>query len=323
MKPVSVIFLIVSVVLVILGLIMCSAAMLRANSTGVDLYDTEIIDGKSEAKYDFSSEEISKIQIDVNSCNVEIVYGADKDQVVVRNFSAAGYVYEIQNQALIVEDAMNVSSLEDVLIDLAQGDFHFKGFRYFLRDRELTDEQKDITIYISDKFDIKVLDVQIESGMLSVKNAMGSADYSLYVGEGDIFVSDIVTDSIFSAGVGEGSISLTDVVAGTMDLTADKGDITARLSATNVTAAVNEGSVTIYSDDDLEKFNYNLYSPLGTITLDKLTKRGTHRAINAMLTSMISVSVQDGDVKVLPRSMDPSSDVEAETDPAETTEPAA
>lgn len=300
MKPVSVIFLLVSVVLVITGIIMCSAAMLQANNTGVELYDTVIVDGRSEAVYDFSSENISKIQIDVNDCNVEIVYGASEDKVIIRNFSSAGYVYDIENKAVLVEDAMNISSLEDVLIDVAQGDFHFKGFRYFLRDRELSGEQKEITVYLSGKFDIKVVDVAVENGMISVKNGTGSTDYTLYAEKGDIYLSDTVTDSVANLETGEGNIRVMGVTASSVEMKTGKGNIDADISACTVNAESAKGNVTVISHDDLEKFNYNLYSPKGTITLGELTKQGSHRAVNAMLTNLISATAYDGNISVKP-----------------------
>ncbi len=61
MKPVSIIFLIISVILVIVGLLTCSIAMLQSKRQGVDLYDTTIENGKSEAEYDFSEDTIGKV----------------------------------------------------------------------------------------------------------------------------------------------------------------------------------------------------------------------------------------------------------------------
>ena len=151
MKPVSIIFLIVSVILVIVGLIICSVSMLQAKRQNVDLYDTKIVNGQSEAEYDFSEDIISKIQIEVGDCDVHIICGADENKVVMNNFSSAGYICEVNNRALVVEDSVNVFNIPDII---ENGKIRFKGFRYFLRDRKITAGGKSLYVYVSEKYNV-------------------------------------------------------------------------------------------------------------------------------------------------------------------------
>ena len=85
MKPVSVVFLIISVILIILGILTCSFAMMQARVQGVQLYDTKNSDGEIENIFDFSSEEIGKIEINVADADVKIICGADNNKIEIRN----------------------------------------------------------------------------------------------------------------------------------------------------------------------------------------------------------------------------------------------
>jgi len=317
MKPVSIIFLIVSVILVIVGLIICSVSMLQAKRQNVDLYDTKIVNGQSEAEYDFSEDIISKIQIEVGDCDVHIICGADENKVVMNNFSSAGYICEVNNRALVVEDSVNVFNIPDII---ENGKIRFKGFRYFLRDRKITAGGKSLYVYVSEKFDIKVIDVSVEKGDVTVKGYNNNTDYKVKIGNGRFEASDITTRSLVEASVGSGSVNLQHVSAQTVTLNVKDGSIMAVLAANEITADTEKGSVRIESEKDLSEYNFKLKATASTITLEDLIKAGTYTANDAQLTNFIHASAGGGTV-VVKSYIAPISPADTETDPSEVTEP--
>ena len=205
MKPVSWIFLIIAVILFVVGLLMCSVASLQAKRQNIDLFDTRIVNGQSESEYDFTEDVIGKIQIEVSDCDVNIICGADKNKVVMNNFSSAGYICEVENRALIIEDTVNLFDIKDII---ENGKIRFKGFRYYLRDRKITTGRKSLDVYISEKFDIKIIDISVESGDVNVAGYENNTDYIVNITKGKFSASDIVTGSQVTAAIGKGSANL-------------------------------------------------------------------------------------------------------------------
>ena len=244
MRPVSIIFLIISVILVIVGLLTCSVAMLQSKRQGVDLYDTTIVNGQSEAEYDFSNDTISKLQIEVGDCDVDIIFGSDENKVKMNNFSSAGYICEVDNRALVIEDTVNIFDITDII---ENGKFRFKGFRYFLRDRKLTAGNKSLKVYVTDKFDFKVIDVKVKNGNVNIAGYVNNTDYSISITNGNLTATDIVTESNITATVGKGKILLHRVTARSLALTTDEGDIEAVVSGKEITADAKKGNIKITS----------------------------------------------------------------------------
>ena len=327
MKPVSIIFLIVSIILVIAGLLTCSFAMLQANRQGVDLYDTKIVNGQSEAQYDYSEDSVNKIQIEVGDCDVHIVCGAEENKVVMNNFSSAGYICEVTNGALIVEDTVNIFNITDII---ENGKIRFKGFRYYLRDRKITAGSKSLTVYISDKFDIKIIDVKVSKGDVDVIGYTNNTDYKIDITTGKFTAENIVTDSKVGVQIGKGSVNLQHVSAKNLEITVNEGSIMAVVAANEITAEAKHGSVRIESEADLSKYNFVLKAPASTITLEDLIKTGNYFANDAQLSNFIHATAGYGTVViktyVAPETIEPiPDDSETVTDtaePAETTEKA-
>ena len=295
MRPVSIIFLIISVILVIVGLLTCSVAMLQSKRQGVDLYDTTIVNGQSEAEYDFSNDTISKLQIEVGDCDVDIIFGSDENKVKMNNFSSAGYICEVDNRALVIEDTVNIFDITDII---ENGKFRFKGFRYFLRDRKLTAGNKSLKIYVSEKFDLNVIDIKVKNGNVNIAGYVNKTDYTVSIENGNFVASDLLTDSTLTATVGKGVIKLNHVTARTINLTTEDGNIDAIISAKEVTADAKKGNINIESESDLSKYNFVLKAPMSTITLEELVKAGNYIANDALLTSFIHADAEAGSVKV-------------------------
>ncbi len=295
MKPVSLIFLIIAVIMVIVGMLMCSVASLQSKRQGIDLFDTKVVNGQSEAEYDFSNDVIGKIQIEVSDCDVNVICGSDKNKVVMKNFSSAGYICEVDNRALVIEDTVNIFDITDII---ENGKIRFKGFRYYLRDRKITTGRKALDVYISDKFDIKIIDIKVDGGDVNIAGYENNTDYIVAITKGKLTASDIVTASEVRATIEKGSAGLYSVTAKSVNVTVDEGNINGVLSAKEITADAKKGSVFIESMSDLSGYNFVLKAPDSTITLENLVKSGNYIANDAQLTSFIHASAGMGSVTV-------------------------
>ena len=295
MKPVSIIFLIISVILVIVGLLTCSVAMIQSKRQNIDLYDTKIENGQSESEYDFSEDVLGKIQIQVSDCDVTVICGAEDNKVVMKNFSSAGYICEVDNRSLVIEDTVNLFNISDII---ENGKIRFKGFRYFLRDRKLSAGSKSLTVYISDKFDIKILDISVVNGNVNIAGYTNNTDYVVNISNGNFTASDIVTESEIKAVVGRGTVSLQSVSARSVDILLNEGNINATVSGSEISAETKKGDINIQSMNDLSKYNFVLKAPVATITLEDLVKAGNYIANDAQLSNYIHASTDNGFIVV-------------------------
>ena len=295
MKPVSIIFLIIAVVLTVVGLLMCSIAALQAKRQGIELFDTKIVDGQSESEYDFSEDTIGKIQIKADDCDVSVICGADKNLVKMKNFPSAGYICEVDNRALVIEDTVNLFDIADII---ENGKIRIKGFRYYLRDRKITVGKKSLEVYISDKFDIKIIDITVNTGNVNIIGYENNTDYTVNITKGDFTASDIVTTSDVTVTTEQGAIDLGHVSARAVKITSGNGNIAAVLSAKEITADAKNGSVVIESEKDLSNYNFVLRAPDSTVKLEEFTKVGNYIANDAQLTSFIHANAVKGTVTV-------------------------
>ena len=295
MKPVSWIFLIVSVILIVVGVLMCSIATLQAKKQDVSLFDTETVDGEPGKVYDFSEDTINKLQVEVNDCDVNIICGAEESKAIMKNFSSAGYVCEVENRTLVIEDTVNLFDVKNII---ETGNIRFKGFRYYLRDRKVITGRKSLDVYISDKFDIKIIDITVKSGDVKITGYENNTDYTVKITKGNLVATDIVTASEVTATIGNGTATLDNITAKTVNVSLDEGNINAVLAANEITADTKKGSVNIESKINLSEYSFFLEAPDGNIMLENLVKLGMYRADDAMLKNFIHSSAGGGNITV-------------------------
>ena len=296
MKPVSIVFLIISVFLIVVGLITCSVGMVQAKAQGIQLYDTKNENDEIVNTYDFSSDDIGKIEINAGDADVRIICGADSNKIEIKNFSSTKYLCQVENKALIMQAGMNILSLTD----LAQGEIAFKGFRYYVNDffSGKTLGRKSVTVYVTDTFDIKVFDVNVGTGDVEIVDSNCDADYSVTVDSGNIDLKNIETSSeVFVKINKSGDIKLDGVIAKSVNAYASEGKFNGDVSADEIFIEAGK-DVTLACGNNLEQYNYDLESPLGKISLLGVQYDLPHKTYNPNLQNKIDICAFDGDVKI-------------------------
>ncbi len=296
MKPVSIVFLIISVFLIIAGLITCSVGIVQAKAQGIQLYDTKNEDDEIVNTYDFTSDDIGKIEINAGDADVKIVCGADSNKIEIKNFSSTKYLCQVENKALVMQAGMNILSLTD----LAQGEIAFKGFRYYVNDflSGKTLGRKSVTVYVTDTFDIKVFNVNVGNGDVEIINSNCDADYNVTVESGNIDLKNIETSSVVSLKINKsGDITLDGIIAKTVRAYAGEGKFDGEISAGEIFVEAGK-DVTLACADDLEKYNYDIEAPLGKISLLDIQYNIYHKTYNPNLQNKIDICAFDGDVKI-------------------------
>ena len=110
MKPTSVIFLIVSVLLACLGVILCMTATSIANEQGIGLFD-QVGDGDDNyVHYEtFAEEELKKIVVRVSDVKVNVIGGAEESKIELRSRQAARHFRSPTTQVSPVSLTLRIS----------------------------------------------------------------------------------------------------------------------------------------------------------------------------------------------------------------------
>ena len=223
MKKRSKVFLIVSAIIFAVGLIICLVGVLVASGDGEQIYSAKIGDDRGYV-YNFGDGKTDKIRINVTDANVNIYGKSDKSCVEVLNFNENLCSYSGNNAMITFREATQV----DDITGMWENGLSFKGLRYVLRPVP-ADKEKTVNIYLESEEQVKVFDIKVARGNVTVKDLSISSDYNISLESGKVIFENVKTDSSIDV-TATGDIS-TDVIfdgvsADIMTLTAKRAKFT-------------------------------------------------------------------------------------------------
>lgn len=230
MRPTSIIFLILSVILIAGGAVTCVTAKKMADSNNIELFfqETDINENGIET-HEFSETAVNKITVKLKEARVNLIGGSETSYIKLTNFSKNTFEYSISNKNLTVDDSINLYSL----FQFTAGGIDFSGLRHFLYINRYKDKQKTIDIYINKNVDIKQFHIAVESGDITISDLSKQADYLLTTGNGDINIDDLKTISTITAEIGTGNFSIDTIsLSGNIDIKTVSGTVYAKLRNT-------------------------------------------------------------------------------------------
>lgn len=193
MKPTSVIFLIVAILLACVGFLLCMTATSLATEEGIGLFDQvgDADDNYIHTEY-FTEEELKKIVVKVSDVKVNIIGGAEESRIELVNFMNSSYQVQVGRSTLQISDNAGISGI----IDLENFRINFNGFRDYLHyifDR--TVKEKSLNIYLTDSVDLVNFNITSTTGDITVSGLETDCDYKIVIESGVVSLSDISTDS--------------------------------------------------------------------------------------------------------------------------------
>lgn len=193
MKPTSVIFLIVAILLACVGFLLCMTATSLATEQGIGLFSQV---GDADDNYvhteTFSEEELKKIVVKVSDVKVNVIGGAEESRVELVNFMNSSYQVQAGRSTLQISDNAGISGI----IDLENFKINFNGFRDYLHyifDR--TEREKSLNIYLTDSADLVNFNITSTTGDITISDLATDCDYKIVIENGVVSLTDISTDS--------------------------------------------------------------------------------------------------------------------------------
>lgn len=210
MKPASIIFCIISVLVIIAGLFMCTTAMDMAKEQNIALFDTDVkdIDGNTVRSNTVTQKDLNKIQINVMDADVTIAPSKTGETYVeLYNFQVGTYDFSVQNKLLQINNSAGLLSI----LNLENLSFRFNGLRSYLMYRPMQDKQKVVNLYLADVGEVKSIEIASKGGDVFVRDLTLATDYSISSTNGSVWLDRIETTSRVSVSIDKGQLTMNGV----------------------------------------------------------------------------------------------------------------
>lgn len=193
MKPTSVIFIIISGVLILAGVIVCCVAGFMASGQDIELYCDYVDEtGNAVTEHEINGKNLSSINIDVEKAIVNIYGNSPKSYVKVENYPDKAYDLWLTAGDLNIEDADANSIFSSLRIN--ESGFGFDGLRHYLALGKYKNKDRVINIYLSEKDNLSDIKIDLESGNVFMKDFNVSASLDIDVDDGNVTLQNITSD---------------------------------------------------------------------------------------------------------------------------------
>lgn len=241
MKPTSVIFLIVAILLACLGFLLCMTATSLATEQGIGLF-AQVGDENDNyvSTETINEEDLKKIVVKVGNVNVNVIGGAEEAKIELVNFMNNSYQIQAGRSTLQISDNSGISGI----VDIDNFKINFRGFRdylHYLSDYIAGNPQKDqiLNIYLTDTADLVNFNIIMGNGDLTLSQMQFDCDYKIIIENGVVEIEDVKTDSsVQIESTVSSNIELNSVVTNELRIMSPKSECFIEISDTTFSRAM-------------------------------------------------------------------------------------
>lgn len=275
MKPTSIILLIFSVILFFAGVNICSFAEKKAENEQYVLFiQEERENGDVVTTFDISSEEVTKLVLNLNDANVNVISGSHESKVELINYPINTFTHLLSNGVLSIDDNVNFLTL----FNLTGQGTQFHGLRHYLNYKGLRFGEKSVNVYLSDDITLEEMEITSLQADIDISECHSCLSYKLTTDKGDITLSNI-------ADANKAELNVT-----------EEGNIRIQLSSiAEIEANVIKGNCAFVA----QQANVQTYSALtqsGTVYVDGNEQGTSYNASSALALVNCRFTVEEGDI---------------------------
>ncbi len=184
MKPASIIFLVLSIILIITGYVSCEMAKGMAQTEGISLYNDSVDDdGNRVNTIHFNSNEYDRIEVNITKAKVYLMIG-DEEKVVLKNYTEGSFTGSASGVSYIITD--NQSALD--MITSGNFNLSFSGIRHYWHDRDILSREKEVYIYTTEATAVNGIDIVLGEGTLTIDKYKAAFDVMAEVNSGEVLI---------------------------------------------------------------------------------------------------------------------------------------
>lgn len=293
MKPTSIVFLIVAIVLIIGGFATAGVAKQMAAREGIELSYNPGKDAEDLVfTYEYGEDSIGKITVDLDSADVNVIGGAAKPYVELINFADGMYEFSSTNRVMTIKDGTDFTSWSG----LATLAMNFKGLRSFVNYGSMKDLERTVNIYVCEENPVKIVDVSLDAGVVSIKDSASSTDYNVSLDAGEVTFENVSTASAVTVELDAGNVNVTGCDFERFTVELDSGNVNAKASVNRLSAEIGTGAFNYNYYGSIALTNVKLFANVGTVTVDGIGYGGYKETNDVATDSLVDISVSVGDI---------------------------
>lgn len=275
MKKTSIVFLVISVLLIVSGILIKGQGEKMAEKENIKLFRQELTDeGDLIETIEFSGEDVNKFFIELEETEVNIFGNSDKNYIEIINFSTLEYSAYPNNHTFNIK-----SDLISSLTGRAEGGkFSFNGVRDYVRFEEHNPEKR-INIYLTSDCSVKSFTLNITNGNINITDVDLLCDYNINLDTGDIKCSETPTASLFMCTLKNGNVAINECFIKRTDIKIENGNIT-------------------FSTPSAYIYDYTVEAEAGKIVYNGETHQGTFSIYNEECNGDFNAHVGVGSVDI-------------------------
>jgi len=244
MRPSSIIFLIISVLVIAAGCILCTVGSNMAAEQDVALFETDVavIDGDIISSDTFDASAVNKIKMNLDEVHVYIAASETGESYLeMHNFQVGSYDYSIQNKMLLIDNETSLFSL----MRIAEGNFSFNGLRHYLTYKAGANTEKSLYLYLTEDAALNAFDIAVKRGSVTVEHLSVAADYNISLMAGDITLRNISTKSTVNLSTNKGIVTTDGLTcrSGSVIVGDGAADLYLKSIPTEMQVSVMEGDI--------------------------------------------------------------------------------
>ena len=298
MKPTSIIFIVLSIVIMIVGLFICSAASSAAEEAGIEIFGSEKNElGDLVFTYDFSDDNIKKISIETLDADVNVHSTDGNSYIELINFHEGSYSFSKNNRMISVANNANISSL----LQFGSGNFSFNGLRHYFREMPKNGHPKTVNIYINPENELQFLSFDVSSGDLEISSVSAECDYDISVSGGAADIKGIYTPGKIEFEGSSSQLSLTDVACDVFISEQHNGGIVAQNFAvfTSLSAETDSGDISLSLAKAISEYKASISTVKGTVSvLGSNYEAGYFDTVESKDDINFKISVNTGNISI-------------------------
>ena len=219
MKPTSIIFLVLSVILIATGYISMEMATTLAENDGVGLYASDTLDedGNRLSTVLYNSNDYDKIEVNVSDATVYLCKG-DEEKVIFKNYTEGSHTEIKSGASYIISD--NFSAID--MITSGKFNLTFKGLRHYWHDREILSRPKEVYVYTTENTVLNSIELRLGKGTVKISDYEAAFDVMAYVENGTIEAKNSKAPSFNLSGA-SCTVNATDLVSERFHSDVDNG----------------------------------------------------------------------------------------------------
>lgn len=296
MKPASIIFLILSALIVVGGVFLCREAEERAAAAEIELFSiSRDAEGNRVSVMEYDPAKMEKIAIDLKKGNVYVREG-NECKVEIYNLFEGAYIKGVSSNMLQINDTLGIM---DIIKEGAQG-ISFSGLRNILHDINTETGEKWINVYVPRGTALNAIQITVLEGDIVFDGIQDTnADIILTAENGNITVKNSNTTTRMQITSTKGNVDISASFANDVRVKSTEGDITLGEGTSFISADINcaKGNVKLTLAQNVSKYMADVSASMH-IKIDGTPLGSTSFTTSATSGMKLTVRAENGSVEI-------------------------